>query len=79
MTSVLPLPVGPTTSQQKKPPLSLKCFEFDHEIMQNGITAIYLNLVEEIQALQQWAEHCMTLATTMDVVEQHSDVTAHVQ
>jgi hypothetical protein len=35
-----------TTTQQKKPPVSLKSFESDHEIMQNGI--ICLNLVEKI-------------------------------
>jgi hypothetical protein len=36
-----------TTSRHEKPPSSLKSFdECDHEIMQNGITGIFLNLVE---------------------------------
>jgi hypothetical protein len=42
--SVLPLPVvtgrPPTTTQQKKPPLGLKSFESDHEIIQNGIICL---------------------------------------
>jgi hypothetical protein len=37
---------APITTQQKKPTLSLKSFESDHEIMQNGI--ISLNLVEKM-------------------------------
>jgi hypothetical protein len=38
--------VDPDHLSAKKPPLSLKSFEFDHEIMQNGI--ICLNLVEKM-------------------------------
>jgi hypothetical protein len=38
--------VGPNQHLAKKPPLSLKSFESDHEIMQNGI--ICLNLVEKM-------------------------------
>jgi hypothetical protein len=52
---VLPLPVGTGRPRlplsEKKPPLGLKGFESDHEIMQNGI--ICLNLVENMEALQQ--------------------------
>jgi hypothetical protein len=42
---VLPLPVG-TGRPPPRPPLSLKSFESDHEIMQNGI--ICLNLVKKM-------------------------------
>jgi hypothetical protein len=32
--------LAPATTLQKKPPLGLKCFESDHEIMQNGIICL---------------------------------------
>jgi hypothetical protein len=47
MYSVLPWSAS-TTTQPKKPPLGLKSFESDHEIMQNVI--ICLNLVKNVGA-----------------------------